>query len=213
MRLYDYAASGNCYRVRLLLALLDLPYERVPTDIFAGDTLSDDYARLNPARETPALELDDGQVILQSNAILWYLAEGTPYLPGDRLGRAQVAQWLHFEQEWIMRGVGGARFWTLTGRNPDGIPGRVALGRQGLDMLEDHLAAREFVVGAVPSIADLSLFAYAHVAPDAGIELSEWPAVRRWIDRIQALPRFMDDYVRYPDNARPGRGRSVYDAI
>lgn len=158
------------------------------------------------------LELDDGQVILQSNAILWYLAEGTPFLPGDRLGRAQVGQWLHFEQEWIMRGVGAPRFWTLTGRNPDGIAARVALGCQGLDILEDHLASREFAVGAGASIADLALFAYGHVAPDAGIDLSGWPAIGRWIDRIQALPRFMDDYIRYPGNARPGQSRSIYDA-
>jgi glutathione S-transferase len=211
MRLYDYAASGNCYKVRLLLALLDLPYERVPIDIFAGDTLTNEYARLNPLRETPVLELDDGQALVQSNAILWYLAEGTPYLPGDRLGRARVAQWLHFEQEWVMRGIGAARFWALTGRNPDGVSARVALGREALELLEGHLAGRDFLVGDAPSIADVSVFAYGHVAPDAGIDLAGWPAVSRWIAEVEALPRFMDDYIRYPDNARPGAGRSIYD--
>src|SRR6201999_2516834 len=110
MRLFDYAAAGNCFKVRLLLALLGREYERVPVDIFAGDTLTDAYAAINPVRETPVLELDGGERITQSNAILWYLAEGTPFLPRTRLERAQVAQWLAFEQERIMGGLGGARF-------------------------------------------------------------------------------------------------------
>ena len=106
LRLHDYPASGNCYKVRLLLALLDRPYERVPTDIFAGETLTEEFGRLNPARETPVLELESGEVIVQSNAILWYLAEGTEFLPADALGRAQTVQWLHFEQERIVYGIG-----------------------------------------------------------------------------------------------------------
>src|SRR6266496_6166443 len=119
VRLYDYPASGNCYKARLLLALLKQPYERVPVDIFAGDTLTPEFGRLNPARETPILELDDGEVIVQSNALLWYLTgEGSEYLPAGSLDQARVVQWLHFEQEWIVRGVGAARFLMLTGRNP-----------------------------------------------------------------------------------------------
>lgn len=211
LRLHDYPASGNCYKVRLLLALLDRPYERVPTDIFAGETLTEEFGRLNPARETPVLELESGEVIVQSNAILWYLAEGTEFLPADALGRAQTVQWLHFEQERIVYGIGAARFYTLTGRNPARIDARVALGRSSLDVLDAHLADRKFVIGDVPTIGDLALFSYTHVAPDAGIELRTWPAVRSWIDRIEGLPGFVDDYVRYPENARPGRGRSIYD--
>src|SRR4051794_12709244 len=99
MRLYDYDASGNCFKVRLLLGVLGRPYERVPVDIFAGDTLTAEYLAINPVRETPVLELDDGSLISQSSAILWYLAEGTPFLPVGRLERAQVVQWLAFEQE------------------------------------------------------------------------------------------------------------------
>src|SRR3954468_3474851 len=98
MRLHDYAASGNCYKARLLLALLGRPYERVPVDIFAGATLTDEYALVNPLRETPVLETDEGELIAQSNAILVYLAEGTEYLPEDRVARAQVLQWMYFEQ-------------------------------------------------------------------------------------------------------------------
>jgi glutathione S-transferase len=128
LRLYDYAASGNCYKARLLLALLGVEYERVPIDIFGGDTLTDDYARINPARETPVLELDDGSLLAQSNAILWYLGEGTRFVPGTRLERAQVAQWLFFEQERMVNGIGSARFRLLTGRDPAAVPARFALG-------------------------------------------------------------------------------------
>jgi glutathione S-transferase len=211
MRLYDYAASGNCYRVRLLLALLDLPYERVAIDIFAGDTLTDEFARLNPARETPVLELDSGELIVQSNAILWYLADGTPFVPDDLLERTRVLQWLLFEQEWIARGIGAARFMVLTGRSPELVGARIALGSAGLELLERHLAEREFVVGERASIADVSLYAYTHVAPEAGLALGPFTAVRRWIARIEALPGFLNDYAPYPDNARPGLSRSLYD--
>ena len=121
---------------------------------------------LNPVRETPVLELDDGSTITQSNAILAYLAHGTAYLPEDRLEQAQVHQWLAFEQERVMGGIGGPRFRRLTGR-PE-IPGRLATGRDALAVLDAHLQGREWLVGDGPTIADVSVFAYAHVAPDAG---------------------------------------------
>ncbi len=209
MRLYDYAASGNCYKVRLLLALLDRPYERVPIDIFAGDTLTREFGALNPVRETPVLELDGGELLTQSNAILWYLGEATPFIPDTPFERAQVVQWLSFEQERIMSGVGGTRFRTLTGR--EGARARFAVGEGALAVLEEHLASRQFVVGAHCSIADVSLFAYTHVAGDAGFDLDAHPAVRSWIGRIEAQPGFMNDLVPYPANARPGAGRSIYD--
>ena len=211
MRLYDYAPSGNCFKVRLLLALLGRPYERVPVDIFGGDTLTSEYGRLNPLRETPVLELDDGAVVTQSNAILWYLAEGTLFLPADALGRAQVVQWLFFEQERVMMGIGGARFRMITGRHPEVVPARLALAEGALETLEAHLEARDWLVGESPTIADLSVFGYAHVAPDAGFELAAYPAVAAWLDRVRALPGYLNDLVPYPDNARPGRSDSIYD--
>jgi glutathione S-transferase len=211
VRLYDYAASGNCYKPRLLLALLGRAYERVPVDIFAGDTLTEDYGRLNPARETPVLELDDGQVLTQSNAILWYLAEGTDYLPDDPFLRAQAAQWLFFEQERVMSGIGGARFRILTGRSPELVPARLALGRTALEMLEARLRGRSFLVGETCTVADVANFAYTHVAGDAGYDLAAYPAVAAWLERVSDLPGFVDDLVPYPGNARPGAGRSIYD--
>ena len=214
MKLYDYSASGNCYKVRLLLALLGVDYERVPIDIFAGDTLTDEYASINPVRETPVLQLDSGETIAQSNAILWYLSEGTPFLPESRLGRAQVVEWLSFEQERIMVGLGGTRFRRLTGRaalDPAADASRFQAGLHALSLLDAHLTGRPFTVGDGPTIADLSLFAYTHVAGDAGFDLAAYPAVESWIGRIGALPGYMNDFVPYPENARPGRGRSIYE--
>ena len=211
MRLYDYSASGNCYKARLLLALLEREYERVPVDIFAGDTLTDAFAALNPARETPVLELDDGRDLTQSNAILWYLADGTPLLPDDVFHRGQVAQWLFFEQERVMNGIASARFRMLTNRSPELVPARLELGRSALEMLEAHLEERTYLVGDVCTIADIGNFAYAHVAEDAGFELSGYPAVALWLERVRGLPHFMNDLVPYPQNANPGAGRSIYD--
>jgi glutathione S-transferase len=207
MRLYDYAASGNCYKVRLLFALLGREYERVPVDIFAGDTLTDEYAALNPVRETPVLELDSGAVVAQSAAILWYLAEDTPFLPGGRLERALVLQWLSFEQERVMGGIGGPRFRRLTGRPP--VEGRLAIGEQALATLDAHLAERGWLVGDRCTIADIAVYGYGHVAGDAG--LAPGPHVRAWMERLRALPGFIADLVPYPDNARAGVSRSIYD--
>jgi glutathione S-transferase len=215
MRLYDYDASGNCFKVRLLLALLGREYERVPVDIFDGDTLTGEYAsRVNALRETPVLETDDGELIAQSNAILFYLAEGTEYLPDNRVARAQVLQWTYFEQERVMPGLGGTRFRRVTGRaaaDPAGDARRFQTGLETLETLDAQLASRDWLVGDAATIADLSVFAYTHVAGDAGFELERYPAVGEWLERVRALPGFVDDLAPYPENARPGKGRSIYD--
>jgi glutathione S-transferase len=211
MRLYDYDASGNCFKVRLLLALLDVDYERVPIDIFAGETLTPEFARLNPLRETPVLETDDGSVLAQSNAIVWFLGEGTRYMPQTAYERGEVVQWLFFEQERVMSGIGSARFRIMTGRGPDVVPARLALGQTALETLEARLESRRFLVGDRCSIADISNYAYTHVAPDAGYDLGAYPAVERWLALVEAEPGFVDDLVPYPDNAREGLSRSIYD--
>jgi glutathione S-transferase len=210
MRLHDYAASGNCYKVRLLLALLGQPYERVPVDIFAGETLTDEFAALNPARTTPVLELDDGEALPESAAILWYLAEGTAFLPDDRLAPAQVLRWLCFERA-LTPAVAGARFRVMTGRTDDETPFLLANGRRHLATLDRRLADRDWVALDVPTIADLALFAYTHVAEDAGFDLAGHPAIRAWIDRVESLPGYVNDLIPYPPNASPGASRSIYD--
>jgi glutathione S-transferase len=206
VRLYDYAGSGNCYKVRLLLALLHREYERVPVDIFAGETLTDAFAALNPLRETPVLQLDSGEVIAQSPAILWYVAEETLFLPADRVGRALVLQWLAFEQERVMGGIGGPRFRRLTGRPP--IEGRLAIGEQALALLDSHLRARDWLVADRCTIADVAVFGYGHVAADVG--LAPGAHVLAWMERLRALPGFVADLEPYGENARAGAGRSIY---
>jgi glutathione S-transferase len=210
MRLYDYAASGNCLKVRLLLALLGRDYERVPVDIFAGETLTPEFAALNPARTTPVLELDDGTPLAESAAILWYLAEETAFLPANRFRRARVLQWLCFERA-LTPAVAGARFQIMTGRTDDETPLLLAKGRDALATLEGRLDGRDWVTAGAPTIADIALFGYTHVAGDAGFDLAAHPAIGAWLDRVRALPGYANDLVPYPANARPGESRSIYD--
>jgi glutathione S-transferase len=213
LRLYDYAASANCYKVRLLLAHLGRAYERVPIDIFAGDTLTPEYRARNPVSQTPVLELPGGEAIYESGAILWYLAEGTPFLAEATLGRAQTVQWLSFEQERVMNGIGGVRFRVLTGRDSPDSPRMTArrqLGAEALDVLEAELAARPFLVEDRYSIADIAVYGYAHVAEEAGLDFAGRPAVRAWLARVAEQPGYIEDLAPYPENARAGAGRSIY---
>ena len=192
MRLYDYAASCNCYKVRLLLAHLDRPYERVPVDIFAGDTLTDEYARMNPGRTTPVLETDDGRYLPESNAILVYLASGTPYLPDDAFERAEVVRWLVYEQTDVVPTMGGLRFRLLVGRlrpsDPDAVR-RKEGALEVLRLLDDHLAMRDFFVGGRYTIADVAIYGYSHLAHEAGIDMEPYPSLRAWFSRVERQPR------------------------
>ena len=214
LRLYDYGASANCLKIRILLAHLGLEYERAPVDIFAGESTSPEHLGRNPAGRTPVLELDSGDTIAESNAILLYLAEGTPFVPDTLVERAHVWQWLFFEQNFLEPNVGTARFWRLTGRDalrPDVFASRVEAGGAALAALERHLAGRTFLVGEHYTVADVSLFAYAHVADEAGIDTAPYPAVAVWLERVAAQPGFVNDLAPYPDNARAGAGgRSVH---
>ena len=214
MRLYDYSASANCYKARLLLAQLGQPYERIPIDIFAGATLTDDFAAKNPARSTPVLETDDGRYLQESGAILWYLAEGSELLPADPFERAHVLRWLILEQTDVMPGIGGLRFRLLTGRWAPDDPAAVQrrdLGLSALGMLEAHLRDRRFFVADCYTIADIALYAYTHTAPDAGFDLDQFPEVSAWLRRVEQQPGFVNDLEPYPENARGGAGRSIYD--
>lgn len=210
LRLYDYPASANCLKVRVLLAQLEREYEHVPVDIFAGDTLTDEFAAINPARSTPVLQVGD-RYLTESNAILVYLAAGTPFLPDDAYGRADVVRWLIVEQGDVMPPFGGLRFRLQTGRlqadDPE-VLRRRRHGEETMALLDAHLATREFLTGGY-SIADIAVYAYTHVAREAGFDV---PAnVARWLRSVEATPRFVDDLEPYPPNARPGAGRSVYD--
>ena len=194
-------------KARMLLAHLEIPYERVELDIFAGEATTPEHLARNPSGATPVLELENGEFIAESGAILLYLAEGSALLPGDKLGRARAAQWLFFEQNLLEPNIGTGRFWILTGR----AEGHEALverwqkvGRHSLDVLERHLGANDFLLGPDYSVADIGLYAYTHVAGDAGIELADYPAVEAWLERVEAQPGFMNDLEPYPATAGAG---------
>lgn len=213
LRLYDYEASANCYKVRLLLAQLELEYERVAIDIFAGDTLTDEFARLNPFRSTPVLQLADGRTLIESNAILWYLASGSSFLPADPFDQAQVCRWLIYEQSDVMPGIGGLRFRLVTGRL--GVDSREAAerrrtGSEVLRVLDRHLASHDFLAGDAYTIADVAVYAYSHLAEETGFDLDGRPSFRSWLARVEAQPRFANDLVPYPPNASQQVGLSIY---
>jgi glutathione S-transferase len=214
LRLYDYAASCNCYKVRLLLALLGRPYERVPVDIFNGETLTEEYARMNPARTTPVLETSRG-CLVESNAILVYLAAGSPLLPDDPFDLAQVVSWLIYEQTDVIPAIGGLRFRLLVGRltadDPEAVRRRTA-AYDVLRRLDDHVSEQEFFVGGRPTVADIAIYGYTHLAHEAGIDMSPYTRVREWFERVEALPRYIEDVEPYGANAAPGAGRSIYDS-
>ena len=214
MRLYDYAASCNCYKVRLLLAELGQPYERVPIDIFDGDTLTDEYGRINPSRTTPVLETDDGRYLPESNAILVYLARGTPLLPDDPFDLAEVVRWLVYEQTDVIPTIGGLRFRLLVGRlqpsDPDATR-RKEGALEVLGLLDDQLATHEFFVGGRYTIADIAIYGYSHLAHEAGIDMQPYSNVRAWFERVEQQPGYVEDVEPYGANAAPGAGTSLYD--
>ncbi len=192
LTLYDYLDSGNGYKCRLLLAQLGLPYERVELDIDRGETRQPAFLAKNPNGRIPALGLEDGTVLAESNAILCYLADGSSYWPAERLLRAQVLQWLFFEQyshepyvatpRYIIRHLGRqhARMAEL--------PARLAKGYEAFAVMEGHLAQQPFFVGGQYSIADIALYAYTHRADEADMDLSAYPAIRAWLARVAAQP-------------------------
>jgi len=213
MKLYDYPASCNCYKVRLLLSNLGLDYERVPVDIFGGDTLTDQFALINPARATPVLETDDGRFLPESGAILLYLAHGTPLLPSEPFELAQVVRWLQYEQADLVPAIGGLRFRLLAGRlsetDPDAVRRREEAD-QVLRLLDGQLFARSFLVGERYTVADIAVYGYTHRAGEAGIDLDPYPNVRAWLTRVEEQPGYMEDVAPYGANAAPGAGASIY---
>lgn len=214
LRLYDYSASCNCYKVRLLLAQLGLPYERVPVDIFNGETLTDEFARVNPMRTTPVLRTADGRHLPESNAILLYLAAGSAYLPDDVYEQAQVVRWLLYEQTDVIPMIGGLRFRLLAGRitpsDPDAIRRRDGAGAV-LSLLDEHLSANEFFVAGRYTIADIAIYGYTHRAHEAGLNLQPYAGVGAWLRRVAEQPGYVEDVQPYGANAASGAGRSIYD--
>jgi len=196
IRLYDYLGSGNGYKVRLLLTQLGVPFERIELDIIKSETRTPEFLRKFPNGRVPAVELDDGRPLFESNAIISYFAEGTPLMPADRFQRGQVLQWLFFEQYSHEPYIASVRHLVI---HPDvQDPRRVILetlmrprGYAALGVMEGHLRSHEWFVGERYSIADIALYAYTHVADEGGFDLAGYLALRAWLARVKSQPRYI----------------------
>ena len=191
-RLHDFLPSGNCYKVRLALSQLGIEFERVDVDILAGASRTPEFLDRNPNGRVPVLELPDGRHLAESNAILWYLADGTDLVPRDAFERAQVLRWMFFEQYSHEPYIATIRFWIAELREPERYAEEIARrrpqGEAALAVMDAHLCARPFFVADRYTIADIALYAYTHVAGEGGFDLATYPAVAAWLERIAAQP-------------------------
>ena len=189
--LYDNPVSGNCYKVRLLLASLGIPYERRELSVEDRSNREDVLGGLSPALRVPTIVLDDGRSLGESGAILWYFGEGTRFVPEDPFERAQVLQWMFFEQYDHEPAIAVVRFWVTHGRADefaDRLPERMEAGYKALQAMERHLERRLYLVGDRLSLADIALYAYTHVAEEGGFDLEPYAAIRSWLGRVAAEP-------------------------
>jgi glutathione S-transferase len=190
--LYDSPVSGNCYKVRLLLAHLGIPYERRTMDVVDRSNRPEVLGGLNPALRVPTLVLDDGRALAESGAILWYFGEGTRFVPPEKFERAQVLQWMFFEQYDHEPAIAVARFWLAYSGQPDSVRDRLdgwhKQGTKALGAMEQHLEGRTWFVGDAMTIADIALYAYTHVAHEGGFDLEPFPSVRAWLGLVAGQP-------------------------
>lgn len=199
--LYDYLPSQNAYKVRLLLSHLQRPYNHKLVSIFEGQGQTEDFLAKSPTGAVPILELEDGRFLAESNAILLYLAEGTPFLPTDGWDRAQVARWMFFEEDFIQNGLASLRYWTMTNkierRSDEMVASKRAVSLKTLAILERWLTGRQFLTSNGYTVADISVFAYVSRAEEAGISLVAYPALVAWVGRVRAKPNFLDAVYPY----------------
>jgi glutathione S-transferase len=195
VKLYNSQLSGNCWKVRQLLALRGIPYERIELDVIDRSNRRDVLGGKNPALRVPTLELDDGEHLAESNAIIWYLADGTPCVPDNPLDRARVLQWMFFEQYEVEPNLAVARFWVSIIGERDKyaaeLEGKWQAGNRALAAIDEQLEDRDWLVGDAFSIADVSVYAYTHVAEEGGFDLGAYPAVCTWLDRVAARPGYV----------------------
>ncbi len=195
MKIYGDVKSGNCYKLKLICALRSIEHDWIPIDILQGETRSESFLALNPVSQIPVCVTDDGEVLTESNAILFYLAHGSDYWPSDRMQQARVLEWQFFEQYSHEPTIAVARFIRFYQGMPDARKAeyetKLKAGYRALDLMEKHLAEQDFLVGDRATIADISLYAYTHVAGEGGFELSNYPAINAWLERIRSLPGYV----------------------
>jgi glutathione S-transferase len=197
--LYDNKLSRNGYKIRLLAAHADLALERVEVDILKGESRTAEFVSKNVAGRIPVLELEDGTHLAESNAILFYLAQGTAFWPANPLDQTDVLRWMFFEQNAIECSVGTARFWKKLGRDQsraDAFAHRMEASLDGLSTLDAHLAERQWAAADRFTIADIALYGYVSVAPEAGIDLSDFPAIAAWLHRVETLPGHIPSEIK-----------------
>lgn len=195
MKLYDYPLSGNGYKVRLALAQLGLQYHYIPVDILAGDTRTPEFLAKNPNGRIPLLQFPDGSCLAESNAILFYLAQGSPLWPDSEMDQAKVLQWMFFEQYSHEPNIATARFWLSikkiapTDPETDVLPKKKDQGYAALGVMETHLRDHQYFVGDRYTVADIALYAYTHLADEGGFKLDSFPAINEWLKRIADQPK------------------------
>ncbi|MGE8704072.1 MAG: glutathione S-transferase family protein [Achromobacter sp.] len=194
LELADTLRSGNAWKIRLACGLMGLPVKRQTFDIVQGDLETDAFARINPWRQVPALLTPEGQWLAESQAILWYLGMGTPWLPEDRLAQAQVSSWLSFEHTQHMHAFAQPRLLihlrqTAKADDPAMVAWRAA-GMKAAALMDAHLAGRDYLVGTAPTIADIALYPYTSMAGEGGYDLSGFAHITAWLARMRSLPGF-----------------------
>jgi glutathione S-transferase len=195
-KLYSMQRSGNSYKVRLALALLDAPYRAIEVDILQGESRTPDFLAKNPSGQVPLLEVAEGRYIAESNAILWYLAVGTSLAPEGRIDRAEALQWMFFEQHALEPNIGAAYFWLSLVRGgrdlqTHALEDWMERGYAALQVMENHLKAHDYFAAGQFTVADIALYGYTHVADRCDFDLAAFPAIRAWLRRIEQAPGFV----------------------
>jgi glutathione S-transferase len=195
-KLYSMQRSGNSYKARLAMALLNIPYERIEVDILRGESRTPDFLRKNPSGQVPLLEVTAGRFLAESNAILWYVAGGTSIAPDDRVDRAEILQWMFFEQHALEPNIGAAYFWLSLVRggrelHANSIEDWMERGYRALQVMENHLHQHDYFAAGRFTIADIALYAYTHLAEQCDFDLGSFPAIRKWLDRVGRQPGFV----------------------
>jgi glutathione S-transferase len=195
LTVFNYPASRNGWKIRLLLQHLDRPYRTVTVNILENGDQRAEYRRINPTGKVPAIQLEDGRTLAESNAILFYLAEGSAYLPTDPFGRAKVLQWMSFEQEQVESTVGTLRYWMLTGElsahSREEVEHKRKAVQRALALLDSEFSNRAFILGDDYTIGDMALYAYSTCADSVDVQTAPYPHFRSWITRVENLPQFL----------------------
>ncbi|SFI84305.1 glutathione S-transferase family protein [Bradyrhizobium sp. Gha] len=207
-KLYSMQRSGNSYKVRLALALLNQPYEAVEVDILRGESRTPDFLTKNPSGQVPLLEVGDNRFLAESNAILWYVAVGTPLAPENRIDRAEALQWMFFEQHALEPNIGAAYFWLSLvkgGRDlqTHALEDWMERGYGALQVMENHLKANAYFAARQLTVADIALYGYTHLAERCDFDLAPFPAIRDWLKRVEAAPGFVAMDWRPADIGNP----------